>query len=50
MFVVSSTGRRLVAVGVLIASQLVALPALSQGTAGKGKARRAATTQPTLST
>ena len=47
MFVVSSTGRRLVAVGVLIASQLVALPALSQGTAGKGKARRAATTQTT---
>lgn len=43
MFVVSSTGRRLAAVGLLIASLLASLPAQSQGTTGKGKARRAAT-------
>lgn len=46
MFVASSTGRRLAGVGLLFAALLAALPAQSQGTASKGKARRAAASQP----
>ncbi len=46
MCVVATTGRRLAAVGLLMASLLAALPAQSQGSTGKGKARRAAATQP----